>query len=142
VRLKSLGVTLLLVMSSWISPAPAHSLPVRSIPADWETTFVNSGANAGTSARLGTSSFTFDDSGRDVISTFNVTFISESRQQWPEDAKKAFMRATKIWSYLFASPVPINVDAYWSPLEPGILGSARPGAARGGGYFQDFKGAP
>ena len=29
-----------------------------------------------------------------------------------------------------------------SPLEPGILGSARPGGARGGGYFQDFKGAP
>ena len=139
-RLKSLGVTLLLVISSWVSPAPAHSLSVRSIPANWEITYAE--AAAGASARLGTSSFTFDESGRDVISTFNVTFISESRQQWPEDAKKAFMRATKIWSYLFASPVPINVDAYWSPLEPGILGSARPGAARGGGYFQDFKGAP
>jgi hypothetical protein len=142
VRLKSLGATLLLVISSWVSPAPAHSLPVRSIQANWETTYANAGANAGVSARLGASSFTFDDSGRDVRSTFNVTFISESRQQWPEDAKRAFLRATKIWSYLFASPVPINVDAFWSPLEPGILGSARPGGARGGGYFQDFNGAP
>ena len=137
-RLKSLGVTLLFVISSWIAPSPAQALTVRSIPANWETTYTNAGA----SARLGASSFTFDESGRDVVATFNVTFISESRQQWPEDAKKAFMRATKIWSYLFPSPVPIDVEAYWSPLEPGILGSARPGGARGGGYFQDFKGAP
>ncbi|NDA81162.1 MAG: hypothetical protein EBX92_08625, partial [Actinobacteria bacterium] len=123
-------------------PAPAQALSVKSIPAHWESTYATSGPNAGAGARLGASSFTFDESGRDVVSTFNVTFISESRQQWPEDAKKAFMRATKIWSYLFASPVPIDVEAYWSPLEPGILGSARPGGARGGGYFQDFKGAP
>ena len=141
-RLKSLGVTLLLVISSWITPAPAQALSVKSIPAHWESTYATSGPNAGAGARLGASSFTFDESGRDVVSTFNVTFISESRQQWPEDAKKAFMRATKIWSYLFASPVPIDVEAYWSPLEPGILGSARPGGARGGGYFQEFKGAP
>jgi hypothetical protein len=52
------------------------------------------------------------------------------------------MRAAKIWSYLFPSAVPIDVDAYWSPLEPGVLGSARPGGARGGGYFQNFAGAP
>jgi len=138
VRIKSLGVALVFVISSWVIPAPAQALPVRSIPADWEVTY----ANAGAGARLGASSFTFDESGRDVLSTFNVTFISESRQQWPEEAKSAFMRATKIWSYLFASAVPIDVDAYWSPLEPGILGSARPGGARGGGYFQDFPGAP
>ena len=149
-RLKSLGVTLLFVISSWITPIQAEALYARSIPADWEITYANPEhsyrsdveSNAGASARLGASSFTFDDSGRDVRSTFNVTFITESRQQWPEDAKKAFMRATKIWSYLFPSPVPIDVEAYWSPLEPGILGSARPGGARGGGYFQDFKGAP
>ena len=91
-RLKSLGVTLLFVISSWIAPPPAQALTVRSIPANWETTYTNAGA----SARLGASSFTFDESGRDVVATFNVTFISESRQQWPEDAKKAFMRATKI----------------------------------------------
>jgi len=142
VRLKSLGVTLLFVISGWLLPLPAQALTVRSIPANWEVTYADSEVNAAAGARPGTSSFTFDESGRDVVATFNVTFISESRQQWPEDAKKAFMRATKIWSYLFPSPVPINVEAYWSPLEPGILGSARPGGARGGGYFQDFKGAP
>lgn len=153
-RLKSLGVTLLFVISSWALPTPAQALTALSIPANWEITYADSGTgtgtgtgsgtgvNAGTGARLGASSFTFDESGRDILSTFTVSFISESRQQWPEDAKKAFLRATKIWSYLFASPVPINVEAYWSPLEPGILGSARPGGARGGGYFQDFKGAP
>jgi hypothetical protein len=140
VRLKSLGATLLLVISSWLAPAsltsPALGLTVRSIPGNWDVTYVGSSPNQGPST------ITFDDTGRDVLSTFNVTFISESRQQWPEDAKKAFLRATKIWSYLFPSPVPIDVEAYWSPLEPGILGSARPGGARGGGYFQDFAGAP
>jgi hypothetical protein len=140
VRLKSLGATLLLVISSWLAPAsltsPAQGLTVRSIPGNWDVTYV------GSSPSQGPSTITFDDTGRDVLSTFNVTFISESRQQWPEDAKKAFLRATKIWSYLFPSPVPIDVEAYWSPLEPGILGSARPGGARGGGYFQDFAGAP
>ncbi|MEY4624403.1 MAG: hypothetical protein RLZZ07_1033, partial [Actinomycetota bacterium] len=139
-RLKSLGATLLLVISSWLAPAsltsPALGLTVRSIPGNWDVTYVGSSPNQGPST------ITFDDTGRDVLSTFNVTFISESRQQWPEDAKKAFLRATKIWSYLFPSPVPIDVEAYWSPLEPGILGSARPGGARGGGYFQDFAGAP
>jgi hypothetical protein len=142
VRLKSLGATLLLVISGWVIPVPAQALTVRSIPANWEITYADSEVNAGAGARLGASSFTFDETGRDVLSTFNVSFLSESRLPWPEDAKKAFMRATKIWSYLFPSPVPINVDAYWSPLEPGILGSARPGGARGGGYFQDFKGSP
>ncbi|MFZ9926436.1 MAG: hypothetical protein ACO3FB_01440 [Candidatus Nanopelagicaceae bacterium] len=139
-RLKSLGATLLLVISGWLAPAsltsPALGLTVRSIPGNWDVTYVESSPNQGPST------ITFDDTGRDVLSTFNVTFISESRQQWPEDAKKAFLRATKIWSYLFPSPVPIDVEAYWSPLEPGILGSARPGGARGGGYFQDFAGAP
>jgi len=140
VRIKSLGAALLLVISSWLGPAsliaPAQSLTVRSIPGNWDVTYV------GSTPTQGPSSFTFNESGRDVLSSFNVTFISESRQQWPEDAKKAFIRATKIWSYLFPSPVPIDVEAYWSPLEPGILGSARPGGARGGGYFQDFAGAP
>ena len=139
-RLKSLGASLVLVISSWLAPTPlisiAHSLSAHSIPGNWDVTYV------GSTQSQGPSSITFDESGRDVLSTFNVTFISESRQQWPEDAKKAFTRATKIWSYLFPSPVPINVEAYWSPLEPGILGSARPGGARGGGYFQDFPGAP
>ena len=139
-RLKSLSVTLLLVISSWLAPgaitAPAQALSVRSIPGNWDVTYASS------SPTQGPSTIAFDETGRDVLSTFNVSFISESRQQWPEDAKKAFLRATKIWSYLFPSPVPIDVEAYWSPLEPGILGSARPGGARGGGYFQDFAGAP
>ena len=138
-RLKSLGATLLFVISSTLLPIPALGLTARpplSIPANWDVVY------AGVSNNQGASSITFDETGRDVLSTFNVTFISESRQQWPEDAKKAFMRATKIWSYLFQSPVPVDVEAYWSPLEPGILGSARPGGARGGGYFQDFSGAP
>ena len=135
-RLKSLCAAFIFVISSAITPAPAQAITSHSIPGNWDVVY------AGTSSRLGSSSITFDETGRDVLSTFNVTFITESRQQWPEDAKKAFMRATKIWSYLFASPVPINVEAYWSPLEPGILGSARPGGARGGGYFQDFAGAP
>ncbi len=139
-RLKSLSVTLLLVISSWLAPgaisAPAEALTVRSIPGNWDVTYASS------SPTQGASTIAFDETGRDVLSTFNVVFISESRQQWPEEAKKAFLRATKIWSYLFPSPVPIDVEAYWSPLEPGILGSARPGGARGGGYFQDFAGAP
>ena len=141
-RLKSLGATLLFVISSAFIATPltpAQGLTeehVHSIPANWDVVYAGAGSNQGPS------SITFDETGRDVLSTFNVTFISESRQQWPEDAKKAFMRAAKIWSYLFPSPVPIDVEAYWSPLEPGILGSARPGGARGGGYFEDFSGAP
>jgi hypothetical protein len=53
--------------------------------------------------------------------TFNVTYNGFS-----DEAKLAFQRAVDIWSGLISSPVPINVVAYWEPLEPGVLGMAGP----------------
>ena len=79
-RLKSLGATLLFVISSAFVAAPltpAHGLTeehVHSIPANWDVVYAGAGVNQGPS------SITFDETGRDVLSTFNVTFISESRQ--------------------------------------------------------------
>ncbi len=52
-------------------------------------------------------------------------------------ARAAFQRALNIWAPLLNSPVPITVDARFSALGPGILGSAGPGF-----LWRDFPGAP
>jgi PKD repeat protein len=52
---------------------------------------------------------------------FNVTYNGFSNE-----AKQAFQRAVDIWSGLISSPVPINVVAYWEPLDAGVLGMAGP----------------
>ncbi len=69
---------------------------------------------------------------RIAAATFIVTYIGFS----PE-AQAAFQRAVDIWSALLYSPVPIRVDAAWTPLGAGVLGSA--GATD---YWRDFTGAP
>jgi PKD repeat protein len=64
--------------------------------------------------------------------TFNVTYNGFSLE-----AKQAFQRAVDIWSGLITSPVPINVVAYWEPLDSGVLGAAGPTTVR-----RNFANAP
>ncbi len=56
---------------------------------------------------------------------------------FPADARAAFQRAVDIWASLVSSPVPIVIDARWQPLDPGILGGARPT-----NRWRNFTGAP
>jgi PKD repeat protein len=63
---------------------------------------------------------------------FNVTYNGFSNE-----AKQAFQRAVDIWSGLISSSVPINVVANWTPLQPGVLGSAGPKT-----FVRDFPNAP
>ena len=51
-------------------------------------------------------------------------------------AQAAFQHAVEIWESLLVSPVTIHVQATWTPLGSGVLGSA--GATA---YFQDISGA-
>ncbi len=50
---------------------------------------------------------------------FNVIYTG-----FPNNAKAAFQHAVDIWSSLITSPVTIRIDATWTSLEPGVLGSA------------------
>lgn len=52
-------------------------------------------------------------------------------------ARTAFQRAVNLWAPLLSSPVPITINARFSPLGPGILGSAGPNFT-----WRDFPGAP
>src|SRR5262245_21900405 len=52
-------------------------------------------------------------------STFVVTYTGFS----PE-AQNAFQYAVDLLEQIFASPVTIRVNAKWTPLSPGVLGSA------------------
>ncbi len=45
---------------------------------------------------------------------------------WPAEAQAAFNYAVDIWESLLVSNVPIAIDAHWSPLGPGVLGSSAP----------------
>lgn len=56
---------------------------------------------------------------------------------WPEDAKTAFEYSVSIWESLIDSPVSILINACWSELGEGILGSS--GATT---FHRDFSGAP
>ena len=42
--------------------------------------------------------------------------------EWPNDAKAAFNYAASIWESLINSSVPININACWAELDPGVLG--------------------
>ena len=56
---------------------------------------------------------------------------------WPEDARAAFGYGVNIWESLIDSPVSIRINACWSELGEGILGSS--GATT---FHRDFSGAP
>jgi hypothetical protein len=70
--------------------------------------------------------------GEDRAVTFNVSYTG-----FTPEAQTAFQYAVDIWASLLTSSVVIDVDANFSSLEPGILGSAGPE-----GLFRDFVGAP
>ena len=136
-RGKSITVIVGLLAALLLPLAPtASALTPESAIAPLQVTY------AGASTKQTPTYIPFNDANLDPKSKFEVNFFTESRTQWPEPAKKAFLRATQIWSYLFESSVTITIDAYWSPLDRGILGNARPGGPKGGGYFKDFSGAP
>lgn len=61
-----------------------------------------------------------------------VTYIGFSAE-----AQAAFQFAVDIWSTVITSPATIRVTARWTPLDPGVLGSA--GASS---LIRDFSGAP
>jgi len=56
---------------------------------------------------------------------------------WPEDAKAAFDYGVSIWESLIDSPVSIRINACWTELGEGILGSS--GATS---VYMNFSGAP
>ena len=56
---------------------------------------------------------------------------------WTSEAQNAFRFAADIWETLITSPIPIVVDADFSPLGPGILGGAGPTE-----IWRDFNNAP
>ncbi len=68
----------------------------------------------------------------EFLSTFIVTYNGFTPQ-----AQAAFQAAVDIWASQIQSSVPIRVTANWTPLGPGVLGSA--GATS---IWRDFAGAP
>ncbi|MFT6827872.1 MAG: hypothetical protein ACJAZV_001158 [Roseivirga sp.] len=63
--------------------------------------------------------------------TFEVTYNG-----FTEEAQVAFQAAVDIWATLISSPVTIRINATWSALDDGVLGSAGWGTA-----FRNFEGA-
>lgn len=56
---------------------------------------------------------------------------------FPAAAQAAMAHAADTWSRLIASPVPIRIDATWTALPEGVLGTSRPEH-----FARDFAGAP
>jgi hypothetical protein len=64
--------------------------------------------------------------------TIAVTYIG-----FPSNAQAAFQYAVDLWEPLITSTVTITVTARWTPLAPGVLGSASSTS-----LWRDFAGAP
>lgn len=56
---------------------------------------------------------------------------------FPEEPKAAFARAVEIWESIIESEVPIRMEAKWTSLEEGVLGSCGPET-----FYSNFKDAP
>jgi uncharacterized repeat protein (TIGR01451 family) len=76
--------------------------------------------------------------------TITVEYIENETNDWGEwcgvwdaSARAAFQYAADIWAEQIHSTVPIVVEACWTDLGPGILGSAGPDD-----FDHDFPGAP
>lgn len=74
-----------------------------------------------------------NNSARTNATTIEVTYIGfETVPQ----AQQAFQRAIDIWASLLVTSVPIRIEARWTPLAAGVLGSANYTSA-----YANFKGA-
>ncbi len=74
-----------------------------------------------------------NNAARTNAATIEVTYVGfESVPQ----AQQAFQRAIDIWAALLDSSVPIRIEARWTPLAQGVLGSANYTIA-----YANFKGA-
>lgn len=69
--------------------------------------------------------------------TLRSTFKVNYSINFPTSARTAFDKAVEIWSTNFNSDVPIVIDATWTRLGAGVLGSARPSR-----FFSNFDNAP
>ncbi len=96
-----------------LGPAPAQPTLVPAVPAP-----ATGGIHAASTA-----------------STFVVTYDAGFNAN--PQAKAAFQFAVDQWSNLVSSSVPITIDASFTTLGSGVLGSAGPGNA-----FRNFPGAP
>jgi len=70
--------------------------------------------------------------GMETTSTFIVNYTG-----FTPEAQKAFQHAIDIWSKIITADVPIEINASFTPLGPGILGAAGPEF-----IFKDFANAP
>lgn len=68
---------------------------------------------------------------------FNPSTCQGDTEPWPADAQSAFTRAANLWGNLLASTQPIEIEACWTALEDGVLGSASTFD-----FFRNFAGAP
>ena len=68
---------------------------------------------------------------------FNPPSCSGDVSAWPAAASAAFTHAANLWGSLLTSPQAIEIDACWSSLPPGVLGSAS-----AFDFFRNFSAAP
>lgn len=72
-----------------------------------------------------------------VIPGFRENLITVNYTGFTPQAQVAFQYAVDIWNSLIATPVPLTINANFTALGAGILGSAGPST-----FFANFAGAP
>jgi len=97
---------------------PGHSVPLL---AGENNVFTSIAPSVGAQQRLIANAQT---------ASINVTYHGFTPQ-----AKAAFEYAVDIWESLIVSSVTIDLDAFWKPLDPGVLGSCGPNS-----FFRNFSG--
>ena len=122
-RFRALGMASLAVTASycWIGVTPAKAITVDSgvlkSPASLPTTVA-------TMPQLGSgSNITWGGISQNNIGTFDIVIVPSPALSANPGALAAFNRAALLWESVIADPITVTINADFSPLGAGILGS-------------------
>ena len=130
VILAAMGVAAVAVATLGSAPATADSVAVTSTGVSMPGPRVL--VTAGTALSTPTLVPADVTASKVATATFDVTYTG-----FTPAAQASFQRAVDYWATRVTSSVPITIDAKFSPLGSGILGSAGPSSV-----WRDFAGAP
>jgi Domain of unknown function DUF11/Cysteine-rich secretory protein family len=137
IRRVAFFVTITMLLSLWASSALGQtSVQPLTIPGRLQNFVVGSG-NEGHRVPAKYGPRAVNSGNHASLSAFQPAIINVTYTGFSPEAQAAFNYAVTIWSQQISSPVPIQVDANWTALGTGVLGSA--GATD---WIRDFAGAP
>ena len=126
-------IALLVLGSTFVGSQPGSAAPPPPQPQSIEgpEVFIRAGYTNRSIGTLSSPEFALATTKQGATITVNYSGT------WSLEAQSAFQHAVDIWETQINSPVEIVVEATWTPLDTGVLGSARAATS-----YANFSNAP